>query len=111
MKKILITWIISAITLLISTKLVEGAKINGLVGALWVAVLLGLLNALIKPILTFLSAPLIFLTFGLFSFVVSALVIFLAANLTESFYIQDFWTAIKLAVILSVLNWIIDIIF
>ncbi len=111
MKKLLITWLLSAVTLLISTKFVAGAKINGFLGALWVAIILGLLNALVKPVLEFFSAPLIFLTLGLFSFVVSAAVIYLAASLTNSFEIQDFWTAIKLAVVLTILNWIVDLIF
>ena len=111
MKSILVKWILNAVSLMIAVNFVPGTKIKGFLSALFVALVLGLLNAILKPVLEFFSFPLIILTLGLFSFVINAVILILASKFTEGFYIQDFSSALILAVVLSILSWILDLIF
>ena len=96
-------WIVSAIAIAISAYLIPGVSVT-LLGALVLAVVLGIINMFIKPVLTLLTLPLNILTLGLFSLVVNALLIMLAAMVVPGFSVSGFWTALIFALILSLVN-------
>jgi|SRR5919202_4820809 putative membrane protein len=115
MPHFLLTWLLTALSLLITANLVKGFVVTSFVAALVAAVILGLINAIIKPILVVLTLPITIVTLGLFLFVVNALTILLAGSITPGFHVQGFVPAllgsIVLTIVASVLNFVADRVF
>ncbi len=89
MGDLLVIWLVTSISLLIISQIdFFGIQVKSFGSALVVALVLGILNALLKPILSFISFPLIILTFGLFSVVVNAAIFWLASALVDGFKIK-----------------------
>jgi putative membrane protein len=84
--------------------LLEGIKFDSFWTAIIVAIVLAVLNAIIKPILIFLTLPITLLTFGLFLFVINALIILLAERLVRGFTVDGFWWALLFSLLLSLLS-------
>ncbi len=102
---LLITWVITAISLFIISKLPTGVEIDGFQKALISAGVFGILNALIKPILQVLAFPITFLTLGLFSLIINAIIFGLAAWLVTGFRLRwGFWSALIGTLALSFIN-------
>lgn len=99
----LIHWIVSVVAILIAAYLIPGVEVT-LVGAAVLAVVLGIINIFIKPVLKILTLPLTVLTLGLFSLVLNALLVMLAAAIVPGFAISGFWAALLFAVLLSLIN-------
>ena len=103
MFKLLLQWLLSAIALLIVSRLVPGFVVNGIVPALMAAVVIGFLNATLGFLLKIVTFPLSILTFGLFLLVINALMIMLASGLVPGFkvfgIIPAFWGAVVLAIL------------
>ncbi|NBC08666.1 MAG: phage holin family protein [Bacteroidetes bacterium] len=101
-------WIIrilaNAVALAVGARLLKGVVIEDFVRALLVAVVLSLLNATLGNILDFITMPLRFLTLGLFSFVVDAALLLLAAYFMKSFTVDGFKSAFFLAIIVAIVN-------
>lgn len=103
--KLFFQWFISALAIGIAAYIVPGVSVT-LVGALIAAVVLGALNLFIRPILVVLTLPITVLTLGLFSLVINACLVLLAAALVPGFAIGGFWTAVLYALALSIVNWV-----
>lgn len=88
----------------VALKGTHGLSSDNFVTAIIVAVVLGLLNLFVKPILVLLTLPVTLITFGLFLLVINALIIMLCANLVDGFAVSSFWTALLFSLILSVLQ-------
>ncbi len=99
----IIHWIVSAIAILIAAYLIPGVFVN-VIGALILAVVIGLINAFLRPIITILTLPINILTLGLFSLVINALLIMLADYLIADFSVNGFWNAFFFALVLSLIN-------
>ena len=102
--KILIT---SGLVLLIAN-FMPGVHVAGFTTALIVAIVLGLLNIFIKPILVILTLPVTIITLGLFLLVINALMILLCSEIVGGFRVDTFWTALFFSIILSVLQSIMN---
>lgn len=100
----LLLWLLNAVALLIVAALLPGIAIASFWSALLAAVVLGLLNAVIKPILIFLTLPITVVTLGLFLFVINALVFWLAGSLFRGFVVNGFWWAVAGALLYSVIS-------
>jgi len=100
--------IISAALLLLVANFVEGIKIRGWGSAILLALVLGLVNAVIRPIMVVLTLPITILTFGLFLLVVNALMLWLASALVPGTQVQKFSSAFLGALLLAVLNLLVD---
>lgn len=105
MLEILFTWILSAICLYLTAVIVPGFIIKSFGSAMIASVVVGLFNALIRPILLFLTLPINILTLGLFTFVVNAIVLRLSAGLLKGFDINGWIPAIIGAVILALVQY------
>ena len=103
--KLLLQWAVSVVAIGIAAYLVPGATVT-LIGALILAVVLAALNLLIRPILLVLTLPITILTLGLFSLVINAFLVWLAAAIVPGFSILDFWSALFFAAVLAVVNWV-----
>jgi putative membrane protein len=100
-------WLIMAISIIISSYLIPGVKVNGFFSALWVAFFLGIVNVLIKPILILITLPINVLTLGLFTFVINAMLILLASSVLKGFEVSGFWIAVLFGIVLSLVNYLI----
>lgn len=96
--------IISALAVMVTAFLLPGVHIDGALTALIVAVVLSLLNAVVKPILVIFTIPITLFTLGLFLLVINALMILLASKIVDGFKVDGFWTAFFFSIILSVVN-------
>lgn len=101
---IIINWLLATLAIGLSAWILPGIKIKGVWSALLVALVLGLLNAVLAPILNLLALPLTFLTLGLFSWVVNALIILLVGKIVPGFEIKSFWWALLFGLVLAVFN-------
>lgn len=96
--------LISALAVYLTAWLLPGISVKSYWAAIGVAFVIGLLNVLVKPLLTLLTIPVTVLTLGLFLFVIDALVVMLAGKLLESFQVNGFWWALLFSIIVSVVS-------
>jgi putative membrane protein len=101
---IILRIIISAVVAFALSYLLSGVHIQSFVTALVLAAVLGLLNIFVKPLLIILTLPITIFTFGLFLFVINALIILLAAKFVNGFRVDGFWWALLFSLLLSVLT-------
>ena len=110
--QILIQWVITALLFLVISKFGIGVRIESFASALLAALLFGLLNLVVKPLLILLTLPLTILTFGIFYFIINALIFGLAASLVPGFYLEGgFFTALIGSLCLSFLQLIVQRVF
>lgn len=110
MPHFLLTWLGTAIALLITAHFVPGFIVKSFVAALIAAVVLGLVNAFVRPILRLFAFPITLITFGLFTFVINALTLWLASALTPGygFIIRGFLPALLGSIVLAIVSTIIN---
>ena len=96
--------LLSAIAVLISAYILPGVSVISFWSAVWVALILSLLNVTVKPLLVIFTIPITFLTLGLFLLVINAVIILLADYFISGFEVDGFLWALLLSVVLSVLN-------
>jgi putative membrane protein len=106
--KLILRWLLSATALLALAQLYSGVTIHSFSSALLAALLIGLLNAFVRPILVLLTLPVTVLSLGLFLFVINALMFWSASGLMEGFHVRDFPAALAGSLVYSVLGIIID---
>jgi len=94
--------LLSAVAVIIIGYFLPGVTVDNYVTAIWVAVLLGILFTILKPILVILTLPVTILTLGLFLLVINAGIILLADNLIDGFNVNGFLTALIFSVLLSI---------
>lgn len=104
MLRLLIHWVLSAVCLLLVAQLVPGFAVKGFGTALVASLLIGLINSTLGLILKVLTLPLTILTFGLFWFVINALMLEMASAFVKGFEIRGFWPAFVGSLVLSLLN-------
>lgn len=104
MVKLILNLLVSAAAVLVTGRLLSGVKIDGFGTAIVVAIVLGLVNAILGPILFYLTLPLNALTLGLFSFVIIAGLVMLSAALVPGFRVDSFWWALGFAFVLALIN-------
>lgn len=105
---ILIGWAINAASLLLLAWLIPAVQVTGFGTALVVALVLGLLNAVIRPVLIVLTLPVNLLTLGLFTFVINGFLFWLAARILEGFSVSSFGWAILAAIVYSLISWAVS---
>lgn len=105
MLRILLLWLINAASLLLVAELLPGIVIEGLVRAMLAALVLGLVNVMLRPILQLLALPITLLTLGIFALVINGLCFWLVANMLEGFSVNGFWSAFWGALLYSLVSW------
>ncbi|WP_414529810.1 phage holin family protein [Nodularia chucula] len=113
MKHFLLTWITTAVALLITANVVPGFDVSNFMSACVAVAIIGLVNAFIRPILSILAFPITLLTFGLFTFVINGLTLWLASNLTPGygFEIEGFLPAFFGSIVLTIVSSLISYFF
>lgn len=106
---VVINLVLAALAVLISAYVIPGVHVDGFFAALVVAVVLALINAFIRPIVTILTLPINVLTLGLFSLVITAVLVMLASVIVPGFEVLGFVPALLFGILLSLVNWIIGV--
>jgi len=106
--RLLFRWLINAGTLILLATYLPGIAVSGWYSALIAALVLGLINALIRPLIILLTLPANILTLGLFTLVINALMFWFVATLVKGFTVAGFWPAFWGALIMSVVSWVIS---
>src|SRR5208283_3076940 len=105
--RILINWLITTVAILITAYLLPGVTVRNLTAAVLTALVLGLINAIIRPILIVLTFPLTIVTLGLFIFVLNALLVLLTAAIVPGFDVRSFWWALIFSLVFSAVSFIL----
>lgn len=100
----IIRLLISGLIIYVLSRILSGVHIDNIGTAIIFALVLSFLNAIVKPLLVLLTLPVTVITLGIFLFVINALIILLAAKLTDGIQIDGFWWALLFSIILSVFN-------
>lgn len=102
-------WLLNAGALFVLPELVDGLRVGSYSAALVTALLLGLINTLIRPLLILITLPITLLTLGLFTLVINALLFWGVTGLVSGVHVADFWTAFWSALLYSLLTWIVNL--
>jgi putative membrane protein len=103
--RLLLSWIINALALCALPYLMHSVTVDNIVTALIAALVLGLVNTLIRPVLVLLTLPVTFLSLGLFILVINGLLFWGVAQLIDGFHVGGFWSAMGAAILYSVISW------
>jgi putative membrane protein len=103
--RLLAIWLINALALLALPYLMQSISMDSFGTAMLVAVVLGFVNTIIRPILLLLTLPVTVLTMGLFIFVINGLMFWGVANMIDGFHVAGFWSAVGGALLYSVISW------
>lgn len=106
---LLIRLVVNAIALIVVAYVVPGIHVSGLGSALVAAIVLGVVNAVLRPILFVLSLPLELLTLGLFTLVINALLFWLVGALHVGLTVDGFWPAFWGAIVMSIVSWLLSL--
>ena len=103
----IIKLLITAVVVMFTAWILPGIQIKNFWSAIVVAIILALLNIFVKPVMVFLTIPLTIITFGLFLFVINALIILLAGAIVSGFKVMGFWWALAFSIIISLISYIL----
>jgi putative membrane protein len=109
MRGFVIRWIINAIGLWVTSELLAGIHADSAGSLLIAALVLGIFNAIVRPIVLLLTLPLNLLTLGLFTFVINGLMLMLTGAVVGGFDVEGFWSAVGGAVILSIVSFALNV--
>lgn len=105
--RLLVVWVINAVALFVLPYLVPSIYIRSFGSAMLAALVLGLVNTLIRPVLVILTLPVTLLTLGLFIFVINALLFLFVGRLLSGFVVEGFGSALLGSILYSVISWLL----
>lgn len=108
MNGIFIRWLISTGAILFTSYLLDGIHVDGFLSAFLAAAMLGILNALFRPIALLVTLPINILTLGFFTFIINALMLKMASGVISGFDVFGFWSAIFGSLIISAISWLLN---
>ena len=108
MRGLLIRWIIQAFALGITALIVKGITIRGVSSLFIAALIIGILNAILRPIMLIMTLPLNIMTLGLFTFVINAIMLIIAGQVVPGFNVTGFWAGLVGAMILGLVSFFLN---
>ena len=105
MIRLLIVWLINAVALIAVAYLMPGIAVSSFGAALVAALVLGLVNAFVRPVLVLLTLPVTILTLGLFIFVLNGLLFWMVGSWLQGFWVGGFWAGVLGAIVFSFISW------
>ncbi len=111
MKLFVWRWLINCISILVVANLVKGVVVESFLSLLMAAVFLGVLNAVIRPVLLIFTLPINILTLGLFTLIINALILFMVAFFVPGFAVGSFFSTVFAALLISVISMILSAVF
>ena len=101
--------IVMTLAIIIASYIIKGVHVENVFVAILAAIVISLLNNFIRPILIVLTLPFTIVSMGLFLLVINAIIILLASKIVPNFYVDGFWTALGFSLLITVLNYLLDI--
>src|SRR4030095_13505813 len=111
MKHFIFRWAITTIAVMVASSIIHGIRYDTVAALIGAALLLGILNAFVRPILLILSVPLILLTLGFFILILNALMLLFVPSIVIGFHVDSFWSAFWGAIVVSIVSWILSAFF
>jgi putative membrane protein len=111
MKHFVFRWAITTIAVMVASSIIHGIRYDTVAALIGAALLLGILNAFVRPILLILSVPLILLTLGFFILILNALMLLIVPGIVIGFHVDTFWSAFWGAIVISIVSWILSAFF
>ena len=108
MTNLLIAWLVNTVSLIAVAYLMPSIKVDTFVTALIAALVLGLVNAIIRPVLVLLTLPVTLLTLGLFIFVINGLLFWAVGSFVKGFVVDGFWAGFLGAIVYSLISWLLS---
>jgi putative membrane protein len=99
--------VVNILAIILAAAVVPGIELDGMLSAVAAGLLLGLVNAVVRPILLILTLPITLVTLGLFLLVLNGLCLWLVAFVVSGFHVAGFWSAVLGALVVSVVSWIV----
>ena len=111
MRHFVFRWIATTIAVMVAAALIRGIRYDSFGSLIGAALLLGILNAFVRPVLLILSAPLILLTLGFFILIVNGLMLLLVPSLVHGFHVDSFGSAFWGAIVIGLVSWVLSAFF
>jgi putative membrane protein len=111
MRHFVFRWATTTIAVMVASSIIHGIRYDSVAALIGAALLLGILNAFVRPILLILSAPLILLTLGIFILIVNGLMLLLVPSLVIGFHVDTFGSAFWGAIVISIVSWLLSAFF
>ena len=102
--KFIIHWLVSTLVIIAVAYLLPGVHVSGIIAALAAALVIGLLNAFVRPVLIVLTLPITLVTLGLFTIVINAVLVLLASAIVPGFVVDGFGWAILFSIVMGLVN-------
>ncbi|MBW2490898.1 MAG: phage holin family protein, partial [Deltaproteobacteria bacterium] len=108
MPGIFIRWLTTTAAIVATAYLLDGIQVSGFFSAVFAAAVLGILNAVLRPVALLLTLPINILSLGLFTFIINALMLKMASGIIPGFGVYGFWTAIFGSFLISLISWLLN---
>jgi putative membrane protein len=109
--RLILTWLINAVALIALPYVFTSINVDSFLTALLVAIVLGFVNTLIRPVLILLTLPVTILTLGLFIFVINGLLFWAVGSFWPGFHVDGFWAGVFGAIVYSIISWVLSALF
>lgn len=100
--------LINGLAVIVAAYLIPGVRVDSFITAVIVAVVLGLMNTFLKPVLVILTLPITVLTLGLFLLVLNALMVSLTSMFVPGFHVASFWSSLIFSIVLAIISWFLN---
>jgi len=110
-KQFVFRWAVTTVAVMVASSVIDGIRYDTVAALIGASLLLGILNAFVRPFLLILSAPLILLTLGFFILVLNGLLLLLVPSVVVGFHVHSFWSAFWGAIVISFVSWLLSAFF
>src|SRR5216117_2933896 len=111
MRHFVFRWAVTTVAVMVASAVIRGIRYDTIAALIGASLLLGILNAFVRPFLLILSAPVILITLGLFILVLNGLLLLLVPSIVVGFHVDSFWSAFWGAIVISIVSWILSAFF
>jgi len=105
---IFLRWFILTFAIVVTSYLLDGIQVSSFFSAVFAAAMLGILNAVFRPIFIIVTLPINILSLGLFTFVINALLLMMVSGIISGFDVRGFWSAVFGSILISVVSWLLN---
>jgi len=110
-KRFVFRWAVTTVAVMVASSVIHGIRYDTVAALIGASLLLGILNAFVRPILLILSAPVILLTLGFFILILNGLLLLLVPSVVVGFHVDSFWSAFWGAIVISLVSWLLSAFF
>ena len=110
-KRFVFRWATTTVAVMVASSVIRGIRYDTVAALIGASLLLGILNAFVRPVLLILSAPVILITLGLFILVLNGLLLLLVPSVVAGFHVDSFWSAFWGAIVISFVSWVLSAFF